>query len=73
MYMLIKVALVVLLLTSLLTAGMDDQQTNAANAAATETETETVSEEKEVKTVSAVEPSSGWADEFTPITFVTFR
>lgn len=71
MYMLIKVALVVLLLTSLLTAGMDDQQTNAANAAATETES--VSEEKEVKTVSAVEPSSGWADEFTPITFVTFR
>jgi hypothetical protein len=71
MYMLIKVALVVLLLTSLLTAGMDDQQTNAANAAATETES--VSEEAEVKTVSAIEPVSGWADEFTPITFVTFR
>lgn len=69
--MLVKAALVVLILASLLTAGMDDQQTNAANAAATETES--VSEEKEVKTVSAVEPATGWADEFTPITFVTFR
>lgn len=69
--MLIKVALVVLLLTTLLTAGMDDQQTNVAPAAATETESG--QEENAIKTVSALESASGWADELTPITFAIYR
>ena len=72
--MLVKVALVVLLLTSLLTGGMDDQQTISGPAAATE---EIIEEnepaEKDIKTVSAVEISTGWEDEITPITFALYR
>lgn len=71
--MLVKVALVVLLLTSLLTAGKDDQQTIAAPAAATEEAIDKNElEEKAIKTVSAVD-NTGWADEITPVTFALFR
>lgn len=70
--MLVKVALVVLLLTSLLTAGMDDQQTNPAPAAATEEAMEKT-ESKDVKTVSALDKASGWAEEITPVTFALYR
>ena len=65
--MLVKVALVVLLLTSLLTAGMDDQQTIAEPEAVVPATTV----EKAVPQVS--EAAAGWADDFTPITFVSFR
>lgn len=72
--MLVKVALVVLLLTSLLTAGMDDQQAIEGPAAATEEVIdENGSPEKDIKTVSAVERTSGWEDEITPITFALYR
>lgn len=70
--MLVKVALVVLLLTSLLTRGMDDQQTTAVQAAATEEAIKDI-ETKDVKTVSAVEKASGWAEEITPVTFALYR
>jgi hypothetical protein len=71
--MLVKVALVVLLLTSLLTAGMDDQQTIAVPAAATEEAIDKKElEEKSIKTVSAVD-NTGWEEEITPVTFALFR
>lgn len=72
--MLVKAALVVLILASLLTAGMDDQQTAAVPAASNQENIhEESTEDKVIKTASATETVSGWADEITPITFVLYR
>ena len=72
--MLVKAALVVLILASLLTAGMDDQQTAAVPAAPSQENIhENSMEDNAIKTASAKETVSGWADEITPITFVLYR
>lgn len=65
--MLVKVALVVFILTSLLTAGMDDQQTIAEPVAASPSVTVGKTETK------VSDAAAGWAEEFTPITFVSYR
>ncbi|NML20035.1 hypothetical protein HHL16_04075 [Pseudoflavitalea sp. G-6-1-2] len=59
--------MVVFILTSLLTASMDDQQTIAEPVAASRS----VTAEKAETKVS--EATAGWAEEFTPITFVSYR